>query len=281
MTHGSPAEPGRQAAGLIPGDVRQVLLEAVVDGDRVVLAPAGGGEARRAACALLEASGGIGGAGGYAFPGLAPGAVLAALLSDEVPPGRADCDASPPGLAALLLGELGDDLAGLVLLEPSAGQGAIAIPAAKRGAVVDCIEVVPEYARHIGQAGLAREVICADFLAIGPQPRYGAVVMHPPSVGGTAVDHVMRAVQWAQPGGRIVAVLPAAVTTRRDVLARQLRLLATATGTIRPVPAGVMPSAAAAGSVYVSFTRPGLTPRPRTRHPAAAAAGGWAQPAIF
>ena len=281
MTHGRPAAPGRQAAVLIPGDVREVLLAAVVAGDRVVLAPAGGGEARRAACALLEASGGIGGAGGYAFPGLAAGAVLAALLSDdEVPDGRAGCDASPPGLAALLLGELGDDLDGLVLLEPSAGRGAIAIPAAERGAVVDCIEVVPEYARDIGQAGLAREVICADFLAISPRPRYDAVVMHPPFAGGTAVDHVMRAVQWAVPGGRIVAVLPAAITTRRDVLARQLRLLATATGTIRPVPAGVLPCPAAAGPVYVSFTRPGLTPRPRARR-TAAAAGGWAQPGIF
>ena len=281
MTHGRLAAPGRQAAGLIPRDVREVLLAAVVVGGRIVLAPAGGEEARRAACALLEASGGIGGAGGYAFPGLGAGAVLAALLSDdEVPEGRAGCDASPPRLAALLLGALGDDLDGLVLLEPSAGQGAIAIPAAERGAVVDCIEVVPEYARDIGKAGLAREVICADFLAISPRPRYDAVVMHPPFAGGTAVDHVMRAVQWARPGGRIVAVLPAAVTTRRDVLARQLRLLATATGTIRPVPAGVMPSMAAAGAVYVSFTRPGLTPRPRARR-TTAAAGGWAQPAIF
>jgi len=140
--------------------------------------------------------------------------------------------------------------------------------------------VVPEYARDLEQAGLAREVICADFLAISPQPRYHAVVMHPPFAGGTAVDHVMRAVQWARPGGRIVAVLPTAITTRRDVLARQLRLLATATGTIRPLPAGVSPSPAAAAPVYVSFTRPGLTPRPRTARPAAPA-GGWAQGSMF
>lgn len=98
---------------LIPGDVREVLLEAVVDDDRVVLSPAGDEEACRAARALLEIAGGIGGAEGYAFPGLAAGAVLAALLSDEVPPARAGCDATPPSLAALLLGELGDDLDGL------------------------------------------------------------------------------------------------------------------------------------------------------------------------
>ena len=281
MTTGSRAASGRQAGVLVPGDAREVLLAAVVVDDRVVLSPAGGEAVRRAACALLEASGGIGGAGGYAFPGLAAGAVLAALLSDdEVPDGRAGCDASPPDLAALLLGELGDDLGGLVLLEPSAGRGAIAIPAAERGAVVDCIEVVPEYARDIGQVGLAREVICADFLAISPRPRYDAVVMYPPFDGGTAVDHVMRAVQWVRPGGRIAAVLPSAFTRRPDVLARQLRLLATATGRIRPVPEAALPAGAAPGPVYVSFTRPGLTPRPRAAS-AAAAPGRWAQPAIF
>jgi len=266
--------------GLIPGEIRDVLLAAAVDGGRIVLSPAGGPEAHRAACALLEASGGVRETDGYAFTGVPAGAVLAALLSDdEVPRVRAGCDAATLGLAALLLGELGEDLRGLLLLEPSAGRGGLAVPAAQRGAVVDCIEVEPVSARALQETGLAREVICADFLAIDPRPRYDAVLMYPPG-GQIAVDHVMRAVQWVRPGGRIAAVLPSAFTRRPDVLARQLRLLATATGRIRPVPEAALPAGAAPGPVYVSFTRPGLTPRPRAAS-AAAAPGRWAQPAIF
>jgi predicted RNA methylase len=58
----------------------------------------------------------------------------------------------PPRLAwrNCWLDELGEDLAGLVVLEPSAGCGALAVRAAERGAVVDCIEMVPEYVRVLG-----------------------------------------------------------------------------------------------------------------------------------
>jgi hypothetical protein len=85
-----------------------------------------------------------------------------------------------------------------------------------------------------------------------------------------------------------VAVLPSAITWRRGPLARQLRLLASATGMIRPLPAGSFRNAGTdIDTVYVSFTRPGLAPR-RTRRDLAAqpalaplAAGAWVQEGIF
>ena len=202
MTHGRLAAPGRQAAGLIPGDVREVLLAAVVVGDRIVLSPAGGGEARRAACACWRHRAGSGERrlrvsrpGGRSRPD-------GAAERRQVPDGRAGCDASPPGLAALLLGELGDDLNGLVLLEPSAGQGTIAIPAAERGAVVDCIEAVPEYARDMEQGPGAQDDLrrFPGDQPAAPVRRHGGAS---PVRRGNRVEPRHAAVQWpSREGGR-------------------------------------------------------------------------------
>jgi hypothetical protein len=57
---------------------------------------------------------------------------------------------------------------GLEVLEPSAGEGAIAAALAQAGCAVDCIELDSQRAQVIQHAGVAREVRCADFLAVPP-----------------------------------------------------------------------------------------------------------------
>ncbi len=53
---------------------------------------------------------------------------------------------------------------GMSVLEPSAGTGSIAGPAAGRGAVVDCVEIDARRAHVLREQGAARRVVKADFL---------------------------------------------------------------------------------------------------------------------
>ena len=76
--------------------------------------------------------------------------------------------------------ELADIEPGMLMLEPSAGRGAIALPAAAAGATVDCCEVMHENHAHLlAQPGL-HAVTRQDFLTVPPEPFYDRVVMNPP-----------------------------------------------------------------------------------------------------
>jgi hypothetical protein len=188
----------------IPAAVLEVLGESAVTGDRITLPQISDIALYRQTCEVLKHAGGSRRAGGYAFPGREAGIVLAALLTEGEVLTQRDTSffATPAAVVTRLLDELGTDLTGMVMLEPSAGKGAIAIPAAERGATVDCVELVPGYARAIAESSRIRDVTCGDFLAIDPRAVYDAVVMNPPFSRGIEADHVMRAVQWVRPGGR-------------------------------------------------------------------------------
>jgi predicted RNA methylase len=103
-----------------------------------------------------------------------------------------------------------------LVLEPSAGRGSIAADVAGMGATVDCIEIDPEYAEVIRSAGYARTLIVADFLTVQPVPQYDRVIMNPPFTRGADVRHVMHALKFVRPGGRLVAVMPASAPDRLD-----------------------------------------------------------------
>lgn len=104
---------------------------------------------------------------------------------------------------------------GAKLLEPSAGQGAIAIAAAKAGAVVTAIEVDPDHCAILKSRARADgclnriAVHQRNFLAITAQPIYDFVVMNPPFYGTHYMDHVMHAFEFLSPGGIMIAILPA------------------------------------------------------------------------
>ena len=63
--------------------------------------------------------------------------------SVEAPKDEFNFFPSPPAVVVRLM-ELADIEPGMVMLEPSAGRGAIALPAAAAGATVDCCEVMHE-----------------------------------------------------------------------------------------------------------------------------------------
>lgn len=100
------------------------------------------------------------------------------------------------------------DVRGRVVLEPSAGDGALARTCREHGAQqVCCIEIETGRAGLLTRAGF--HTVCGDFLAQPPpKTRFDRIVMNPPFTKKQDLQHVAQAVKhWLAPGGRLVAVM--------------------------------------------------------------------------
>lgn len=111
---------------------------------------------------------------------------------------------TPAAVVARMV-EFADLVAGMRVLEPSAGTGAILKGIAAAGVAVDVQSV--EINGRLAQA-LPGQVRCADFLEctrheIGDFDR---VLMNPPFENGADIKHITRALTFLKPGGRIVAI---------------------------------------------------------------------------
>lgn len=93
------------------------------------------------------------------------------------------------------------------ILEPSCGDGRIMDAIRARGHRVFGIEY------HAGRAAEARgkghNVLSANFLECPATPEYDMVVMNPPFYGRHYVKHVRHALEFLEPGGVLVSILPA------------------------------------------------------------------------
>ncbi|MBN7764114.1 DUF4942 domain-containing protein, partial [Nitratireductor aquibiodomus] len=93
------------------------------------------------------------------------------------------------------------------ILEPSCGDGRILDAMRARGHRVFGIEY------HAGRAAEARgkghNVLTANFLECPAKPEYDVVVMNPPFYGRHYVKHVRHALEFLEPGGVLVSILPA------------------------------------------------------------------------
>jgi predicted RNA methylase len=104
---------------------------------------------------------------------------------------------------------------GAKVLEPSAGQGAIALEAARLGANVTAIEINPDHcavlksrASQMAGSGSIR-LKQANFLAVTPSPTFDFILMNPPFYGTHYMDHVKHAFEFLSAGGMLRAILPA------------------------------------------------------------------------
>lgn len=127
---------------------------------------------------------------------------------------------------------------GMSVLEPSAGTGSIAGPAAGRGAVVDCVEIDERRVRALREQGAARRVVKADFLDLDPLDHthgYRRVLMNPPF--SAAVRHVTHALGFLDDDGTLIAVMPETVLFSGDRATIEFReLIALAEGEFIPLP---------------------------------------------
>ncbi len=149
---------------------------------------------------------------------------------------------TPPEVVARLL-ELAGVQPGMRVLEPEAGQGAIAFPCAQAGATVDCYELMEaNYKTLAGTTGLG-DVRHMDFLAATPRAIYDRVVMNPPFAKQADIKHVLHALRFLKPGGKLVAVMSAGVAFRDNALTREFReLVQKAGGYMEALPEGAFKS---------------------------------------
>jgi predicted RNA methylase len=168
--------------------------------------------------------------GGHVFPAgqaiadelaaIIDGGVLERLLTGYFP--------TPRALATQLI-ELADVHPGHLVLEPSAGRGAIADPLALVVAAEQLylVERDPTHHQALERTGYrAPQLICGDFLATSALPgAFDRIVMNPPFERKQDVAHVMHAYELLVPGGRLAAITSAGVGFREDAATRRLRSL--------------------------------------------------------
>ena len=100
------------------------------------------------------------------------------------------------------------------VLEPSAGEGALADAARALGGVVDCVEIDSHAIAILKGKGYT--VTEQDFLTIAPEPEWDVVILNPPFSGGSAVRHTDHAIKFLRPNGRLVGLMDAGVCHRTD-----------------------------------------------------------------
>lgn len=125
---------------------------------------------------------------------------------------------TPAAVIAVMLEQVGD-LTGLDVLEPSAGKGNLVQAAFNAGAkTVRVFEVVPKLLgyleRFVKVPPLPACMVSqnADFMDRMPPTQHAGVdvvLMNPPFEKDQAPKHVLHALSWLKPGGKLVAVMPA------------------------------------------------------------------------
>lgn len=129
---------------------------------------------------------------------------------------------------------------GMTVLEPSAGEGALALLAQAAGGAVECCEI--DGGRSVTLSRLGLNVWTRDFLELPVAVRpsgYDRVVMNPPFDRGRDIDHVTHALKFLKPGGRLVSIMSASTEFRQDDKAEAFRATVERFGgRFRDLPAG-------------------------------------------
>ena len=146
---------------------------------------------------------------------------------------------TPPDLADKIVARA--EVRGTTVLEPSAGEGALASAVKRAGAFVWCVEKDPKVAVRLATA-IDRPVDSldvTDFLEWAPkhQRAFKRVVMNPPFSRQQDIAHVMAAFGCLKPGGKLVSVMAAGVGFRTDRRTREFNEFVKANrGTIEKLP---------------------------------------------
>ncbi|WP_289501369.1 class I SAM-dependent methyltransferase [Gloeocapsopsis sp. IPPAS B-1203] len=111
-------------------------------------------------------------------------------------------------------------------LDPSAGSGALACAMRERGAVVDAIEIDPNFQILLKQQGF--NLVGTDFLTTEPQTLYDIILANPPfsdrHTRGVDLEHIQRAFHlFLAPGGHLVTVVSASMNCKNCPRARAFR----------------------------------------------------------
>lgn len=109
---------------------------------------------------------------------------------------------TPPDIAQLLV-QCAYIEPGEHVIEPSAGQGAIAKALQDAGATVQCYEIHQPFCDELNEQGFKTE--CVDWLTVNV--KCDKIVMNPPFTKGQDIKHVMHAYDCLNDGGVLVAIM--------------------------------------------------------------------------
>lgn len=211
----------------IQEDVLAVLAASTFDGNAMALPP---GELSRElylrVAKVIEAAGGKWKRQRYAhiFPGDAADAIEPVILTGEVISAKQEFGAffSPPAVVDRVMAIAGI-MPDMLVLEPNAGEGALAIAASRAGARVTCVDILSKHTERLDELNRFDRVICGDFLRQELAPVYHRVVMNPSFAKQADIAHVMHAAKFLRPGGRLVSVMSASVQFRANRLTAEFR----------------------------------------------------------
>ena len=113
--------------------------------------------------------------------------------------------------------ELAEIEIGDIILEPSAGHGALIDQILTYDGVhVNAVEFNEEFAKYLDDKyGMVIGLICADFLEVKPEEKYDRAIMNPPFTRLTWLKHVEHAYKFLKPGGTLVAITPDALNNKK------------------------------------------------------------------
>lgn len=144
---------------------------------------------------------------------------------------------SPPSVVETVIREASIK-PGMTVLEPQAGLGYLATEAAHVGGSVDCYELDPQRIAILEQNPLLKHVWQGDFMEAAPRRDYDRIVMNPPFSKQQDIDHVLHALKFLAPGGRLVSVMSAGVSFRSNMKTVRFREeIADLNAIIYPLPA--------------------------------------------
>jgi predicted RNA methylase len=144
---------------------------------------------------------------------------------------------TPPALAKIVVERA--DVKGKIVLEPSAGHGALAREIVAQGArYVDVVEKDEKCLPFLSDIPISLCRVPRDFMTWAAEGPYERVVMNPPFSRQQDIAHVMHAFSMLKrAGGRLVAIMAAGVGFRTDRRTREFNEFVTANrGTIEKLP---------------------------------------------
>ncbi len=158
----------------------------------------------------------------------------------------------------VVFGDLASNI-GNYILEPSAGEGAIAdvIRAHVPSYNIHVVEIDPEKREILKAKGY--RIIGKDFLKTKKKKLlYDRVIMNPPFSNGKDIDHVMHAFRFLRPGGRLVSVMSGGTVFRSDKKATKFRdFVDRHGGLIEPLPEGAFEaSGTGVNTVLLTLDKP-------------------------
>jgi predicted RNA methylase len=144
-----------------------------------------------------------------------------------------------PDALADRVAELAECAEGHLLLDPSAGHGAL-LDAVRRRLGKDvgatAIEVDDEAFPILHEKGYVGTII--DFLTVEPADVFDRIVMNPPFTKGQDIEHVTHALKFLKPGGRLVAIMSPTWQTKQERRSAEFRKLVSGQCKVQEVPPG-------------------------------------------